>query len=195
MGLLLMRSAENRLDYEAGWEASVMALNLVWHRFYEEGRRHFGGPFLEWAAKYKATQLSDPLLQYLAEARNQITHGKTGLLLWGDPTVHLGSSDFEVFIKDLKIYQDFTVTCTLSSTADIDRLATPIRFDMGSPSLPTIENRKDKKNPKVVPPPRAHLNKEIEDGSPDSIIELGHTYYKSMMEAAIHRFSPEQTPK
>lgn len=194
MGLLLMRNADNRLDYESGWQAAVLALNLVWHRFYEEGRKKLEGPFLSWAAKYKNIQNTDPLVQYITEARNQLVHGKSALLIWGTPCVYLSGEEYEVCIGNIKIYADYTVSCEVSSFGDLDKIGIPLRFDFGAPSLPVFENRKDKKHPKMVPPPQVHLETPIKDGSPVSIIELCSTHYESMLIAAIERFSPEPNP-
>lgn len=61
-----MRSAHDRIEYEAGRTRFVDSLEEFWARFFDEGKANFTN-FQPWAGAIVAQRSSEELLSYLAK--------------------------------------------------------------------------------------------------------------------------------
>jgi len=179
-----MRSAQDRLDYEAGWTQFVDSLEEFWTRFYDEGKKTFSS-FQPWAGALDAQRKADDLLKYLYQARHQSQHGRIEIQ-WGEPRL-LIARDFSGHIRGLKVFND--------GTYEID--STPLQPALpdavvenapGDPMLPVIENKRFRQ---TFNPPDAFDGKPLQDSAPATVAQLGLDYYKSVLADAFRKFGSE----
>ena len=181
-GIRQMEDAKDRIQYENGWTRFVDSLEEFWTRFIDEGKNTFSA-FQPWAGVIDAKRKSDPLLEYLYQARHQSQHGRIALK-WSDGNIAIGGGEFSGNVRDLKIFADGTFQADVSpAPGSVARFRTI--HDPGKASLPLIENKRYKE---IFSPPSTHLDQTLTDISPLAISRRGLEFYENALRKAIEHF-------
>lgn len=176
-----MRSARDRIEYEAGWTRFVDSIEEFWNRFFDEGKTKFSH-FQPWAGAIDAQRKADEMLAYLFQARHQSQHGRIALR-WQEPA-HLVAPKFNGHIRGLKVFPD--------GSYEID--ATPLypslphailAYDPGKAELPIIENKKHKQ---IFNPPNTFNGTPLADQTPVAVAQVGLEFYRDVLSRAFSKF-------
>lgn len=181
MAVEQMRSATNRIEYEAGWTRFVDSLEEFWNRFFDEGKTKFSR-FQPWAGEIDAQRKSDELLIYLYQARHQSQHGRISMR-WTEPKT-LIAPNFNGHIRGFKHFPD--------GSYEID--ATPLRpslpdatvaYDPGCAELPIIENKKHRQ---TFSPPNTFNRELLLEKSPVAVAQVALDFYRDVLTRANAKF-------
>lgn len=180
-GLRMMESARHRMAYEAGWTKCVDSLEELWTRFYDEGKVSFSS-FQPWAGAIDSERKSEPLLQYLYQARHQSQHGRIAME-WEQEQLQIAPG-FSGHLKGLRIYPDGTFELDAeplhSSVPEAEVVHSP-----GKPLLPTIDNKKFKQR---FPPPTHFRGSALSDTTPTGVARMGIEFYVDVLLKARGQF-------
>lgn len=176
-----MRTAKDRVSFEAAWSRFVDSVEEFWSRFFDEGKSTFTS-FQPWAGAIDADRKSDNLLQYFYQARHQSQHGRIPMS-WEEPRLILGRG-FSGRLHGLRIFPDGGYE---DQSQPFNPNGNPflIEHSPGSPILPTIENKRYKE---VFPPPTHHRGELLSDRSPAAAAKLILDYYCQVLEKAVEKF-------
>ena len=179
--LAAMRSARDRVSYEAAWSHLVDSVEEFWCRFFDEGKVSFSD-FQPWAGSINRERKTDETLQYFYQARHQSQHGRIPMS-WEQPKLIIGRG-FAGRMYGLRIHLDGSYE---DQTAPNDSCGTPFRVEhaSGKPILPTIENKLHRQ---FFPPPKIHNDNPIVDSSPTAVAQLVIEYYRGVLSQAIAKF-------
>ena len=178
-----MRVAKDRISFEAGWTRFVDSIEEFWARFYDEGKIKFSN-FQPWAGVIDVKRKSDPLLQYVTQARHQSQHGRISLE-W-EPEKLIIAPGFNGHLRGLKIFPDGTfemdATPLQGSSVEGTVVASP-----GRPLLPVIENKKFRQK---YAPPTEHSGVLLVNKTPIGVAQAALSYYASTLDLAVEKFAP-----
>ena len=176
-----METARSRTDYEVEWSRFVDALQNFWTRFEEEGKSKFTN-FQPWAGVISARRSSEPLLQYLYQARHQAQHGNI-TLNWEEQHLRIAAG-FNGHIRDLKIYLDGTFEMTAIPTPNSTTEAV-VTQSFGKALLAPIVNKRHRQ---TFPQPSTFAGVTLTDLTPIGVARVAVDFYDDVLEQAHRKF-------
>lgn len=180
-----MTLARDRVDFEEGWSRYVDSIEQFWTRFYDEGKDKFTS-FQPWAGKIDSERKSDETLNYVYQSRHKSQHGRIALE-WEPPKLIIGRG-FSGLEYGLRIFPDGTYEANTVPHNPSSK-SFSVDYSPGSPSLPTIE---DKRKKKYFSAPSKHLGEILIDNSPLKVARITLTYYKNTLNDGFAKFSPHE---
>jgi hypothetical protein len=159
--------------FRAAWKHFLLSLGRT-HAKTIRLAKHGAGK--EWARSEQQLHLTDPLLYYLREARNEAEHGVAEVVLRGTDSISLGPAPGTGGLLPDVLFGDGALTvrgrpgtCPLLITRTAWR-----------PLLCAVTNKKGAN----VPLPAAHLGNQIRGEDPISVGRFGLTYHRRALAAA-----------
>jgi hypothetical protein len=181
-----MRSARDRIEYEAGWTRFVDSLEEFWSRFFDEGKTKFSD-FCPWAGSIDAQRKSDEVLTYLYQARHQSQHGRISMR-WQEQKL-LIVPKFNGHVRGFKVFPDGSYEMDATPLHPSLSEAT-LAHDPGNAELPIIENKKHKQS---FNPPTTFNGQKLADQTPVAVARIGLEFYRDVLSRAVTKF--ESSPK
>ncbi|MDO8847293.1 MAG: hypothetical protein Q7W51_02745 [Coriobacteriia bacterium] len=176
-----MGAAQDRIEFEAGWTRLVDSLEEFWARFFDEGKSRFPS-FQPWAGAVLSFRKSEPLLQYLVQARHQSQHGRIALV-WEEGRLQVAPG-FSGAIRGFQAFEDGTFE--IDAVPAHPSVPSPtLIHSPGRPHLPLIEN---KKHGGRFAPPTAYRGQLLQDASPATVARIGIDYYSGVVAGALEKF-------
>lgn len=128
-------------------------------------RQWFGGKTKE--------RKSDPLLQYLHQARNADEHGI-------EQTLHISPGSLKIGAPTARALRDITISGNLSKEFTITNTSDmPITITTTAPTCHLVSVLDDRSG-KTYAPPTTHMGAPIEDQSPIGVATLALTYLSNL---------------
>ncbi len=175
-----MAEATRFRDLYEAWEDYLFRIERAWERTERALRREKG--FQQWFKPYTDLKKRDPLLRFLAHARDAETHAVSNTL----------DKPVELSVKE-KFGRPFSVRNISSEFKDgvldinIDSPDVLMQYDVSvlptDPILIRFKNRGVWYNP-----PRSYLGNGLQDLHPVVAAKLGLDFYKSFLKEAISKF-------
>tara|TARA_R110002012_G_scaffold85282_4_gene212771 strand:+ start:1057 stop:1659 length:603 start_codon:yes stop_codon:yes gene_type:complete len=174
-----MSKAESHQEFADTWYSFLTAAKNVYTSL-EQGAKD-SPQCRQWFGKIKSTRKSDPLLQYLFQARDDEEHGidfgmeeKPGSLAIG---VHKPgfSGDFTIRSLAYVSNKDFSIDAKSNDGKPVLVEVTPFRSE-----LKTVTGRGDIK----YHPPKFHLGKPLPNNTPIVVGRLALSYLSAIVEDA-----------
>jgi len=176
-----MRSAQDRIEYEAGWTRFVDSLEEFWSRFFDEGKTKFSD-FQPWAGAIDAQRKSDEVLTYLYQARHQSQHGRISMR-WQEPKL-LIAPKFNGHIRGFKVFPDGSYEMDATALHPSLPEAT-LAQDPGNAELPIIENKKHRQS---FNPPTTFNGQPLAEQTPVAVARIGLEFYRDVLSRAVTKF-------
>ena len=176
-----MRAARDRIAFERAFADFAEALNVAWHRFYDEGKTVYRGKFSNWAEDFVKMRDEDSLLRYLREARHKTQHERLQLV-WSEPFLQItGNSGFN--LHSLEIAPDGSYSIAATTNEHKENADARVVYLPGRPMLPTIKNRGI-----VYAPPDKHLGMPLAGKEPIDIAVVAFGFYDKCIQDAYAAF-------
>lgn len=171
-----MRAARSFRDYESYWKSLLSALEKSWQKM-RAAEPQMNSRFAPWLGKQERFRKSDPLLQYLNQARDADHHGLDPILRRAPRRDHRSSWAFDIALKDLVANRR---KVAFGREEAIEDLFTPKRVEL----LP-VRNRG-----RTYPIPGQHNGRGIKKADPVGFGALGIEFYSAVLAEAMDRFQP-----
>ena len=172
--LAKMERSEALDEYISHWEDFLIRLELIWEKI----RKHYGNYsfFQSTYSEFGKLQKKDPLLRYLKQARNAVTHtisemtsSNLGLHIRGKGTRPFYIDGAEITVEGQTLKVDLNT---------VDVLFEPeVTITRDKPRLVRFKTRGKWYNPPVT-----HLGNIIEGTKPDVVGAMGLAFVKGLYE-------------
>lgn len=172
--LMKMESSEMLDEYISHWEDFLIRLELIWEKI----RKSYGNyPFFQKTySEFGKLQKKDPLLRYLKQARNAVTHTVSEMTC-SDLGLHIrGKGNRPFYLDEVEMSVEDKVLNVDLKTVDV--LFEPeMTITRGMPRLVRFKARGRWYNPPVT-----HLGNIIEGTKPDVVGARGLAFVKGLYE-------------
>jgi hypothetical protein len=186
-----MKKLENFQEFYRHWQDFLFRIEKAWESAQRDLQRMPG--FQQWFGFYAEQERKDPLLIYLAHARDAETHS-----IW--QTV---DRPFRVLIREKYGYpfrlksikstlgEDGVLSIDLQTSAEDSLLSYEASIVPTSPALQKFKNRGNWYNL-----PRTHLERSLPSTHPVDVAALGLAFYRAFIAEASYKFggSRSRTP-
>lgn len=166
----------NFAEFERAWTDLLIHLNSM-HQIFFVGSANLPKSDA-WCAKIKGERRSDPLLQYLQQARNADEHGIEPLAKLEPGGMFIGGPGESFHLRSLRAVPDGLGGMRVEVETGAGQKPT-IGFRAPYASLVPVTNRKVRYDP-----PKQHLGEIIDDPTPLKIAELAFAYHEHMLKEA-----------
>jgi hypothetical protein len=180
-----MEAASDFLDFNRHWQDFLFRIERAWEAAERDLRRQPG--FQQWFSPYNQQRKKDPLLLFLAQARNAETHSVSPTLNKPIRFVFRDKYGHPFRLKGINssIDKDGVVTVNVETAAEDSLLSYEAQL------LPTPPVLQKFRNYGVwYSPPKSHLGTRLASRHPVDIARLGHAFYSSFINEAEFRFRP-----
>jgi hypothetical protein len=178
-----METATSFQKLNRHWQDFLFRIERAWQAAERDLRKQPG--FQQWFSPYAQQRKKDPLLVYLAQARNAEAHSVCPTL---DRPIRLFFRDkhgypFQLRKVSSSVDEDGKLTVNIETAAEDSLLSYEARLLPSEPSLQRICNRG-----KWYKPPRMHLKSQLRSAHPVDAAKLGLAFYSAFVEEADFRF-------
>jgi hypothetical protein len=171
-----MRAARSFRDYESHWQTLLSALEKSWQKM-RASEPQMNSRFAPWLGKQERFRKSDPLLQYLNQARDADHHGLDPILRRAPRNEDRRSWAYDIALKDLVANRRKVVFGPEEALEDL--------FTSNWVELLPVRNRG-----RTYPVPGRHNGRAIEMVDPVSFGALGIEFYSAILAEAKDGFQP-----
>ena len=171
-----MKDARNFADFEDAWQDLLGCLEKSWHKI-ERARQPFRNKFEPWQGRFKKRRKDDPLLRYLAHARNADEHTleETVVHRPAHRTINPAYGN-SLYIEHMEIRGGQIVSYSGNKPLVVQDY--PAR----------VELRRFRDSGAWYEPPAYHQGKKLQSREPVAVAKLGLRFYADFIRKAREKF-------
>ncbi len=181
-----LENAKSKLE-QMNVARDLRSLSSLWSEYLTEVQRFYTrmviackqGPSSAWWGSIKSARNSDPLLQYLHQARHADEHGISEITEAEPGSILIDGRDGTLSLRNLSM-KDGRLSFEADRPHNVEVTFEPARLHL----IP-VYNRG-----KCYDPPTRHLDKDIADGGPLSVASLAIEYLEGVRDHAEKTYRP-----
>lgn len=183
-----MKKLRNFQEFYRQWQDFLFRIERAWESAQRDLQRMPG--FQQWFGFYAEQKRKDPLLVYLAQARNAETHSASQTVDRPLRVLFREKYGYPFALKSIKskLGADGVLSIDLQTSAEDSLLSYEASIVPTTPALQRFKNQANWYNP-----PRTHLGRTLKSTHPVDVAMLGLAFYRAFIAEASCKFGGRPT--